>query len=275
MAIASPRRGDLVESVVELPSPIRSCLQRLYDRYAGLREGAVATYIPELAKADPEWFAICIVTIDGHVYEIGDSRQLFTIQSISKPFTYGLALEDNHSAVVRDRIGVEPTGDAFNAISLAPGTGRPFNPMINAGAIAATSLIAGHSSEDKFGRLLGMLSLYAGRALAIDESIYESERATGHRNRAIGHLLRNFDVLSSDPEPCVDLYFRQCSVAVTCRDLGLMAATLANGGVNPQTGERAVRESIVPEVLSIMSTCGMYDYAGEWMYRVGLPAKSG
>src|SRR6185369_9134856 len=158
-------RGDLVESVVELPSPIRSCLQRLYDRYAGLREGAVATYIPELAKADPEWFAICIVTIDGHVYEIGDSRQLFTIQSISKPFTYGLALEDNHSTVVRDRIGVEPTGDAFNAISLAPGTGRPFNPMINAGAIAATSLIAGHSSEDKFGRLLGMLSLYAGRAL--------------------------------------------------------------------------------------------------------------
>lgn len=258
-----------------LRSPIQSCLDELHARYRTLADGAVATYIPELAKADPQWFAICLATTDGHVYAVGDTARPFTIQSISKPFVYGLALDDQGPEAVRARIGVEPTGDAFNAISLAPGTGRPFNPMINAGAIAATSLIAGHSAADKEARLLAMLSLYAGRPLAVDADVYESERATGHRNRAIGHLLRNFDVLSGDPEPAVDLYFRQCSVAATCRDLAVMGATLANGGINPVTGEQALPAALVPDVLSIMSTCGMYDFAGEWMYRVGLPAKSG
>jgi glutaminase len=147
--------------------------------------------------------------------------------------------------------------------------------MVNAGAIAATSLVAGHSAEDRLGRLLGVLSLYAGRPLALDRAVYESERETGHRNRAIGHMLRSFEILSEDPEPALDLYFKQCSVAVDTRDLAVMGATLANGGMNPLTGERALRADLVPAVLSVMTSCGMYDYAGEWLYWVGMPAKSG
>lgn len=258
-----------------MKSPIQEYLERLHQKYTELRDGEVATYIPELAKANPEWFGICLATTDGCIYEVGDTRQLFTIQSISKPLTYGLALEDRGRAAVLAKIGVEPTGDAFNSISLAPETGCPLNPMINAGAIAAASLVAGYSQEDRLHRLLGVYSLYAGRPLSVDAAVYESERTTGHRNRAIGHMLRNFGILSEDPEPALDLYFRQCSVSVDCRDLGVMAATLANGGVNPLSGERAVQAEFVEDVLSVMTTCGMYDYAGEWVYQVGMPAKSG
>jgi glutaminase len=266
--------NDTVDRV-SLTSPVREYLARLLRKHRTIRDGDVATYIPELAKADPEWFGICIATADGHVYETGDSRQAFTIQSISKPFVYGLALEDCGRERVLGAIGVEPSGDAFNSISLAPGTGAPLNPMINAGAIAAASLVAGHSPTDRFERILAVLSLYAGRRLELDDAVYRSERDTGHRNRAIGHMLRNFDVLKEDPEIALDLYFRQCSVRVTCRDLALMGATLANAGVNPLTGEVAVRSGYVESILSVMVTCGMYDYAGEWVYRIGLPAKSG
>ncbi len=256
-------------------SPIQAHLQQLHARHAGVHDGEVATYIPELAKANPDWFGICLATIDGRVYEVGDTRQLFTIQSISKPLVYGLALEDHGLTAVSAKIGVEPTGDAFNSISLAPDTGRPLNPMINAGAIAAASLVAGHSSDDKLHRLISALSIYAGRSLTLDRAVYESERDTGHRNRAIGHMLRNFNIISEEPEPALNLYFQQCSVSVHCRDLSLIAATLANGGVNPLTGERAIRQQFVQNVLSVMTTCGMYDYAGEWVFSVGLPAKSG
>ena len=256
-------------------SPIQTYLERLHARHAELRTGDVATYIPELGKADPDWFAICLATTDGHVYEVGDARQTFSIQSISKPLTYGLALEDHGREAVLAKIGVEPSGDAFNSISLAPSTGCPVNPMINAGAIAAASLIAGRSSEDRLERLLSVFSLYAGRRLAVDEAVYRSESATGHRNRAIGHLLRNFDVLTEDPDPALELYFKQCSILVDTRDLALIAATLANDGVHPVTGERAVRNGLVDDILSVMTTCGMYDYAGEWVYAVGMPAKSG
>ena len=263
------------ETPATIHSPIQDYLQELHARYAALREGQVATYIPELAKANPDWFGICLVTTEGHVYEVGDSGQQFTIQSISKPFVYGLALEDNTRAEVMKKISVEPTGDAFNAISLEPGTGRPRNPMINAGAIAAAGLIAGKDAQTKLRRMMEMFSLYAGYDVAIDEPVYRSESETGHRNRAIGHMLRNFDILTETPEPVVDLYFKQCSVSVTCRDLGMMAATLANHGVNPVTGRQAIRGEYVESVLSVMGSCGMYDYAGEWLYRVGMPAKSG
>ncbi len=256
-------------------SPIQSYLDELHRELSSVEGGQVATYIPELAKADPTWFGICFATTDGRIYEAGDSRQPFTIQSISKPFTYGLALEDRGREAVLAKIGVEPTGDAFNSISLEPGSGRPLNPMINAGAIAATSLVAGHSIEDRLERLLAVFSNYAGHQVALEHPVYESESLTGHRNRAIGHMLRNFGILEDDPEPPLDLYFRQCSIAVDCRDLSVMAATLANGGVNPVTGERAVPRDLVESVLSIMTTCGMYDYAGEWLYAVGMPAKSG
>jgi glutaminase len=263
------------ESAAAITSPIQDYLQELHARHAALGDGQVATYIPELAKANPNWFGICLVTTEGHVYEVGDSRQPFTIQSISKPFVYGLALEDNTRAEVMKKISVEPTGEAFNAISLEPGTGRPRNPMINAGAIAAAGLIAGKDAQTKLRRMLEMFSLYVGHEVTIDESVYGSESTTGHRNRAIGHMLRNFDILTEAPEPVVDLYFKQCSISVTCRDLGVMAATLANHGVNPVTGRQAIRGEYVESVLSVMGSCGMYDYAGEWLYRVGMPAKSG
>jgi glutaminase len=258
-----------------ITSPIQDYLQELHNRHNSLCDGQVATYIPDLAKANPDWFGICLVTTEGHIYEVGDSQQHFTIQSISKPFVYGLALEDNNRAEVMKKISVEPTGDAFNAISLEPGTGRPRNPMINAGAIAAAGLIAGKDAQTRLRRMLEMFSLYVGREATIDEEVYRSESTTGHRNRAIGHMLRNFDILTETPEPVVDLYFKQCSVSVTCRDLGVMAATLANHGISPVTGKQAIRGEYVENVLSVMGSCGMYDYAGEWLYRVGMPAKSG
>src|SRR6185503_5778994 len=256
-------------------SPIARYLRLLHERFQKLEDGAVATYIPELASADPSWFGISVATADGYVYEVGDTRQPFTIQSISKPFVYGLALEDHGKAAVLERINVEPTGDAFNSISLESPTGRPRNPMINAGAIAATSLVRGDSPEDRWNRILALFSLYAGRKLEINDAVYRSERDTGHRNRAISHMLRNFEIIDHDPEPDLDLYFRQCSIDVDCRALSIIGATLATGGVNPVTRERVIRADNVDEVLSVMTTCGMYDYAGEWVYRVGLPAKSG
>lgn len=258
-----------------ISSPIQDYLQSLHDAFAGVKEGAVATYIPELAKADPAWFGICLVTAGGNIYEVGDSQQPFTIQSISKPFVYGLALEDHGRAHVLSKVSTEPTGDAFNSISLEPGTGRPRNPMINAGAIATTSLVEGKTPATRLRRLLEMFGLHAGRTLTIDQTVYRSESETGHRNRAIGHMLRNFDILTTDPIPSVELYFQQCSVSVTARDLGIMAATLANRGVNPVTGRQALRGEYVESVLSVMGSCGMYDYAGEWIYNIGMPAKSG
>jgi len=257
------------------PSPIQDYLESLHARFRTLAQGNVADYIPELARADADSFGICIATHDGYIYEVGDTSQNFTLQSISKPLTYGLALEENGEDAVLARIGVEPSGDAFNAISLLPQTGAPLNPLINAGAIAACGMIAGDTVVQKSARILDTYSRYAGRTLQVDEQVYASESATGHRNRAIGWMLRNFSILADDPTPTLESYFRQCSIRVTCRDLALIGATLANGGVNPVTGIRAIPMEHVENVLSVMATCGMYDFSGEWLYRTGLPAKSG
>lgn len=258
-----------------MSSPIDDYLQQLHRCLAAVHDGQVATYIPELAKANPAHFGIAIATVDGRVYEVGDARERFTIQSISKPLVYGVALEDRGVEGVRRAVGVEPSGEAFNSISLEPGTGRPMNPMINAGAIAMSSLVAGAGRAERHARVLGAISAYAGRELDIDEAAFESERATGHRNRAIGHLLRNYEIIGDDPEDALDVYFRQCSVRIDCRDLALIGATLANGGTNPVTGRVAVRPEFVGSILSVMATCGVYDFSGEWTDRVGLPAKSG
>lgn len=256
-------------------SPIQDYLEALHARFRDLKSGALADYIPELGLADPEWFGICIATPDGYVYEVGDCRQPFTIQSVSKPLTYGMALERHGETRVLDKIGVEPSGDAFNAISLHPKNGTPLNPLINAGAIAACSLVTGDSMAQKTAAILETFSRYAGRPLDIDHAVYQSESATGHRNRAIGWMLRNFSVIEDDPTATLEAYFQQCSIRVTCRDLAIMAATLANGGINPVTGQRAIPEKFVANVLSVMATCGMYDASGDWMYNTGLPAKSG
>jgi glutaminase len=255
--------------------PLRAYLEELHERLAGMMDGEVASYIPELSRADPNWFGIALVTVDGHVYQVGDSHQDFTIQSISKAITYGLALEDRGVEAVLAKVGVEPSGEAFNSISLEKDTGRPFNPMINAGAIATTGLIEGASQADKLARILGRFEKFVGHPVTVDEEVYRSERDTGHRNRAIVHLLRNANIVEEMPEEVVDLYFRQCSIRVTARDLALMGACLANNGVNPITSVVAQKSQYVDKMLSVMTTCGMYDYSGNWVYSVGMPSKSG
>jgi glutaminase len=252
-------------------SPVQSYLEGLLAELEHDTSGAVADYIPELANANPDRLGLGLATVDGAVYAAGDHDITFSIQSMSKPFTYALALAERGLEVVDAHVGVEPTGDAFNSISLEPDTGRPRNPMINAGAITATALVPG----DRDARILEMYSACAGRELGIEEETFRSERDTGHRNRAIGHMLRAYGILNEDPDPILNAYFRQCAVAVNCTDMALMAATLANGGVQPLTGERVLDPDHVRRVLSVMTTCGMYDGAGDWLVGVGLPAKSG
>ena len=256
-------------------SPVQQLLERLHSRHAGDDSGEVASYIPELATADPSWFGITLVTANGTVYEVGDTRRQFTIQSISKPLTYALALEAIGEEEVRRHVDVEPSGDAFNSITLQSGTGLPPNPMVNAGAIATASLIEPLGFEKPIDRILNEYSAFAGRELTIDEAVFESEFRTGSRNRAIAYLLQNSGVIEDEVEGVVETYFRQCSTLVDCRDLATIAATLASNGVNPVTGSRVLREETVKNVLSVMASCGMYDAAGDWFYSVGLPAKSG
>lgn len=238
---------------------------------AGLREvdtGTVATYIPELSYADPGHFGLAMCTLDGHVYAAGDADVEFSIQSVSKPFVYALAIDDLGLDEVMRRVGVEPSGEAFNAIRLEPETGRPPNPMVNAGAILTTSLL----SVD---RILTGLSAFAGRDLAVDEKVFASEYATGDLNRALAYLMRSMGTLTADPLESTSVYFRQCSVLVSARDIAVMAGVLANGGVHPVSGARVVSRDTAAQVLTVMASCGMYDFSGEWLLRVGLPAKSG
>jgi glutaminase len=258
-----------------MQSPILAALERLHAQLADERGGALASYIPELSKVDPDGFAICLVTADGVAYSVGDAQQAFTIQSISKAFVYATALADRGAEFVSQKVGVEPSGDAFNSISLHPQTGAPLNPMINAGAIATTSLVNGTTVEAQWARIQGALSAFAGRDLPLDDQVYRSESETGYRNRGIAWMLKNFGIVEGDPMASLENYFRQCSLLVTCQDLACMAATLANGGVNPVTQERAVPPEYVERVLSVMATCGMYDFAGSWLTDVGMPAKSG
>ncbi len=254
--------------------PLLRFLRQCHGEFSQNSTGALADYIPELTKADPAHFGICVATVDGYVHEMGDSRVPFTIQSISKAFVFAMALETIGAEKVETTIGVEPSGEAFNSIRLN-GTNRPFNPMVNAGAIACTGLFCESGGDDAFERILQGLSRFAGRPLDYDRAVFESERATGDRNRAIAYLLRTHGVLRCEVDTALAVYFRQCAVQVTARDLSIMAATLANNGVNPMTGETVLSPYVVARTLSVMLSSGMYDYAGEWGYRVGIPAKSG
>jgi glutaminase len=239
--------------------------------------GEQAGYIPELAAADPEHLGAAFAMLDGKVYGAGDIDIEFTIQSISKPFVYALALSDRGFDSVLAKVGVEPSGEAFNEISLESDTGRPLNPMINAGAITVHSLAGAEdlNPSGRVERVLHGLSAFAGRRLEMDETVYASEIENAHRNLAIAHMLRSHNVLTGDARTIVDGYTRQCSVLVTTQDLAMMAATLANRGTNPLSGEQVVPEAVVRHVLSVMFSCGMYDAAGDWATQVGIPAKSG
>jgi len=265
----------LLNKMKSAASPLRGVLRELHEKYLPLKDGKVADYIPELAKADPNWFGISIVTRQGQIFQVGNHQQMFTIQSISKLFVFGLALEDHGREGVMHRVGVEPTGEAFNAIVLDEVSNRPFNPMVNSGAIATADLVKGKDFPERVSRMIDMFGRYCGRQVYVDNSVFMSERTTGHRNRAIGHLMLNFGMVGDQISDSLELYFQQCSIMINCHDLAVMGATLANAGINPITGVRAIDQQYVKDLLSVMLTCGMYDYAGEWAYRVGIPAKSG
>ncbi len=252
-------------------------LQQLEDN----SDGAVADYIPELAAVDPDKFAAAICTDEGHIYSgalhPGDDEHEFTIQSISKPFVYAAALSEQGIDKVRATVGVEPSGEAFNELSLDPGSNRPMNPMINAGAIAVNQLINGEEStvEARTDKIVQFFSDLAGRPLRIDEKVRDSELETSDRNLSIAHMLRSHDIIRDMAHDAVASYINQCSILVTVRDLAVMAATLANGGRHPGTGTRVVTDEVARQTQAVMASAGMYNAAGRWMSVVGIPAKSG
>jgi glutaminase len=250
-------------------------LHELDRRYRDLEEGEPASYIPALSRADREAFGISVLAIDGTENHVGEARDLFSIQSISKIVLYGLALETWGREAVHDRVGVEPSGEQFNAIDLDEATNRPYNPMVNAGALTIADLVPGDSVDERQEAMLAAFRRYLGRDVEVDQTIYRSELATAHRNRAISYLLLSRGIMRDRVEETIELYTLQCAILVSAADLATIAATLANDGVSPVTGERALGEGCVRDVLSVMLTCGMYDYSGEWVFRVGLPAKSG
>lgn len=258
-------------------TPVPDYLHEVLRDLAEEHGGALADYIPELAKADPEVFGVALTTVAGRTHSAGDDTVEFSIQSLAKPFTYAAALTDRGQEVVAATVGVEPSGEAFNELSLEGETHRPKNPMINAGALATHQLLVGSGADtvERVERLVGFLSELAGRPLTIDESVYRSEWNTAERNLAIAHMLRNYGVITNTAHEVVDGYTQQSSVQVTVCDLALMGATLANSGVHPVTGKRVVAPDVARRTLSIMAGSGMYDASGDWLMRVGIPAKSG
>lgn len=262
--------------IATMHSPVPDYLHEITDTCHS-DAGAISATIPELARADPHQFGVALATVDGMVYAVGDADAPFSIQSISKAFVYGIALVDHGLDAVENIVDVEPSGEPFNELSLEGGSGRPRNPMINAGALATHCLVGrqGISPEQRFERILSVLSACAGQTLRVDEQVYSSEMETADRNFAIAHMLRSHGIVTDVAETVVAGYTRQCSVRVTARDLSVMAATLANGGVQPITGETIFSRRVSRQVLSVMLTCGMYDAAGDWVTTVGMPAKSG
>ncbi|MGH3095424.1 MAG: glutaminase A [Streptosporangiales bacterium] len=233
-------------------------------------------YPPGDAGDERDQFGICVVTTDGETYQAGDVAIPFALQSISKVFAYALALADRGRDHVLTRVGVEPSGDAFYSITFDERSNRPHNPMVNAGALVTSSCVRGATAAEQCERILQALRRCAGSdRLDVDPATFEAELATADRNRATAYLMRSRGMITGDVEETLALYLRQCSVEVTCVELAMMAATLANGCVHPLTGERALPRGHVRDVLSVMYTCGMYDFAGQWAYEVGVPAKSG
>jgi glutaminase A len=260
-----------------MKSPIPDYLQRVLEAARPDESGAPAAYIDVLAKADTSRLAVAIAMVDGNVYSAGDDEVKFSIQSISKAFVYAIAIEDAGLKQVLETIGVEPSGDAFNELSLHEGTNRPMNPMINAGAITAHSLVVGPNAtaEQRVDRIIKIMSKLANRKLEVCEEVYEAEMKDSDRNMGLAYMLKAAGIIRCDPREAVKGYIRQCSINVTTRDLALMAATLSNAGYHPITSERIFPHAVVRQVLSVMTTCGMYDAAGDWVSNVGIPAKSG
>jgi glutaminase len=262
------------------PAEIQAALDAAYTKYRNLQEGANADYIPALAKVDPKIYGIALVTPDGKVYTAGDVKSEVSIQSISKVFTMAKVIEEQGVDAIEKRIGVDATGMRFNSIvsvefaQKALG-GPEINPLVNPGAITATSMVKGANRAEVWKKILDFHSAFAGRPLKVNQEVYKSEAATNQRNQAIGALMSAYGFIKSDPAQATDVYTEQCSISVNAKDLATMAATLANAGKNPVTGKQVMKAENVPEVLAVMATAGLYDDSGKWLYHTGLPAKSG
>jgi glutaminase len=255
---------------------IDAAVKSAHEQFRNLAEGKNADYIPALAKVNPNYFGIAMMTPRGETATAGDLEPKFSIQSISKVFTMALVFQESGEALIENSIGVDATGAVFNSIiAVEQYKGKEMNPLVNPGAIATTGMVKGDSEEEIWNKILAIHSAFAGRQLGIDEEVYKSEAATNQRNRAIAMLMSAYERFPGDPARAVDLYTRQCSIAVTAKDLGVMAATLANGGRNPATRKQVIDPKFVPGILAVMATAGLYDDSGKWLFHTGLPAKSG
>jgi glutaminase len=275
---SDPTGGEAYVSTGSLPSreEVRALVKTAHQRFAAETGGKIADYIPALAEAEPAHFGICVANTRGESFAVGDVDHAFSIQSVSKPFVFGLVCEAFGPDEAERRLGVDATGQPFNSVmAVELRADRTTNPMVNSGAIATTSLVAGASAEDRWGRVHEGLSRFAGRPLDLDEGVYASEAATNERNAGIARLLRSYGRVYCDPDEATDVYTRQCSLLVNARDLATMGATLAGGGVNPVTGERVVSAGTCRRVLAVMATAGLYEHSGHWLFDVGLPGKSG
>ncbi|MFP5417349.1 MAG: glutaminase A [Actinomycetes bacterium] len=272
----SPERGFVSTGRLPDASVVQRAIEAVHELYRGNEEGRNAQVYPALARADPTRFGVCFVSVTGDAYGAGDADVEFTIMSVAKPFVFALVCQAGGPEAAAEHIGVDATGRAFNSLTAVESSpdGRT-NPMVNAGAIATTSRVPGATPEDKWAAVLEGLSGFAGRTLAVDEEVYASASATNDVNRAASWLLHDRGLLASDPDVALDLYTRLCSLSVTARDLAVMGATLADGGVNPVTGRRVLDQPLCHHVLAVMLTAGLYEISGEWLYRVGLPGKSG
>jgi glutaminase len=266
----------------QAPADVQKAVDAAYAKFKTLKEGKNADYIPALAKVDPDLFGIAVVTADGKVYTAGDIKTEVSIQSISKVFTMAQVIQEQGLDSVAKQIGVDATGARFNSIIAVEGvrtvvgTGAPeMNPLVNPGAISATSMVKGASADAVWAKIIGFHNDAAGRSLSVLQDVYKSESDTNQRNQAIGALMLAYGYIKSNWQQAVDLYTRQCSIGVNAKDLAMMAATLATGGKNPVSGKQVLDADKVPGVLAVMATAGLYDDSGKWLYRTGLPAKSG
>jgi len=266
--------------ILRAQSGVQPAVNAAFTRYQNLHEGKNADYIPALAKVDPNLFGIAVVTADGRAFTAGDIRTEVSIQSISKVFTMARVIQDQGPESIEKRIGVDATGMRFNSIVSVEFSkkilgGPEMNPLVNPGAITATSMVAGNTADEVWSKIIGTYNDFAGRQLSVLQDVYKSESDSNQRNQAIGMLMYAYEYIKSNPQQAVDLYTRQCSVGVNAKDLAVMAATLAFGGRNPVTGKQAINVEYVPNVLAVMATAGLYDDSGKWLYHTGLPAKSG
>jgi len=270
LAVAANAADPLSKRAVD------AALGAAYAKYSHLQEGRNADYIPALAKVDPNIYGIVLVTTNGNVFSAGDVKSEVSMQSISKVFTMAKVIEESGPESLVDNMGVDATGQAFNSIvAIEQHKGAEMNPLVNAGAITATSMIKGSTYDEVWNAIIGYYSDFAGRRLSVNQEVYESEAATNQRNRAIAELMFAYGHIKSNPSQATDLYTKQCAVSANAKDLAVMAATLAAGGRNPLTKKQVMRSDHVPQVLAVMATAGLYDDSGRWLYTTGLPAKSG